>query len=130
MEASRCFSPRKTKKKERRKIRRGFCVSLWHSASSTIQLAGRRLNRTQKKIYVSIKSTFLRCKMGHHSRQSELSLVFLQLFVKLSICLIWFFGPGVQACTSSTKHIGDYRVIRKTDSESDRVVVSLDEDTR
>ena len=60
-------------------------------------------------------------------KQFEMSI---QLLLKFSILLIWFLGLGsVESCTSS-RSFGDYRVVKKTDTDTDRVVVSLEEDTR
>jgi hypothetical protein len=60
-------------------------------------------------------------------KQTELSM---NLLLKLSLVLVWIFGLGsIEGCTSS-RSFGDYRVIKKTDSDTDRVVVSLEEDTR
>ena len=60
-------------------------------------------------------------------KQFEMSI---QLLLKFSFLLIWFLGLGsVESCTSS-RSFGDYRVVKKTDTDTDRVVVSLEEDTR
>ena len=60
-------------------------------------------------------------------RQIHFSLNFI---LKLAFTVVWIFGLGVvESCTSS-RSFGDYRVIKKTDSDTDRVVVSLEEDTR
>jgi hypothetical protein len=65
-------------------------------------------------------------KVGSHSQFDGT----VQSLARLAVALVWISGlASVEGCSSS-KVFGEYRVIKKTDSDTDRVVVSLEEDTR
>jgi hypothetical protein len=93
-----------------------------HSASSDVLKTGRSY-----KIKSIWNLKYLIVNMSNATYQNATAI---QSLVKLALALVWIWpGLGVEGC-SSNKHYGDYRVVKKTDSDSDRVVVSLEEDTR
>ena len=109
---------------QQKKIRRENFVRTMHSASSRALVAGRtNFCFIQQFLFTPFTNILSLYSEAMAPRSFEMSVY------SLFLALVWIYGLGVEACSSS-KHNGDFRVIRKTDSDSDRVIVSLDEDTR